>query len=708
VSEDDVEAPNTSRDPLAAQVISDISDEAPTDGREWVEFERRIQELHPLASIVTRTRKRDVKEHAATRKSYVVPCNWTDEEDSLYQRLVEGSTHYGWICERLTFGQVQRARQAASCLPAAAASHLNVVESDDEAVELTDILPSEASRSGQGNNRRSLSVTDSAPVSTDSKYNKFREILDLIWSEDPIAKVLVFTFFVGTAKYLETRLASEGFPALRIAGDIPSNPHLPDKDERGKRILQFKDDPSIRVLVSTEVGSEGLDFQFCHHLINYDLPWNPMVVEQRIGRIDRFGQASDVVNIHSLVVQGTVEDRILRRLYERIGIFEESIGDLEVILGETVSELQRDYVNGKLTPAEADARVEQAARAISQRRIDLDKLEEEAGELFGHEEFIRSEMERVGRLGRYVTGEAMLALLRTFLESNHPSVGLWEDVPEIHALRLTDDLRRDIQVAARGITQWFDRSLDDVLRFTFSGEIAFQHSDVELLNATHPLIRAAVTALTARLENAMSRVSQAVLQLAVDGDSELKEGLYFLAVFTHTVKGIRSRRLIETIAWSEDAILDQETGERVLHLVLERGSEWDTEQNAPALPAEVWSALLGEARRRYRALKAAEERENEALYFRRRSSLEAEFKYERQRKQARLRTAELRGKTRVIPAFRGQVQKVEADFAAKLSELDSNRPVTVLLSDPIAFCSVRVMRSVKQSRTRRKLAESSH
>ena len=64
---------------------------------------------------------------------------------------------------------------------------------------------------------------------------------------------------------------------------------------------KFHDDPNVRVLVSTEVGSEGLDFQFCHHLVNYDLPWNPMIVEQRIGRIDRYGQREAVVHIPPLV-----------------------------------------------------------------------------------------------------------------------------------------------------------------------------------------------------------------------------------------------------------------------------------------------------------------------------------------------------------------------------------------------------------------------
>ena len=75
------------------------------------------------------------------------------------------------------------------------------------------------------------------------------------------------------------------------------------------------------VLLSSRVGSEGLDFQFCHTVVNYDLPWNPMEVEQRIGRVDRIGQASDSIAIINFWTRGTIEERILRRLYDRIGIF---------------------------------------------------------------------------------------------------------------------------------------------------------------------------------------------------------------------------------------------------------------------------------------------------------------------------------------------------------------------------------------------------
>ena len=71
-------------------------------------------------------------------------------------------------------------------------------------------------------------------------------------------------------------------------------------------------------------------------MVNYDLPWNPMRVEQRIGRLDRYGQRANVIHIFNFSVADTIEERILARLYERIGIFEAAIGDLEVILGDEI------------------------------------------------------------------------------------------------------------------------------------------------------------------------------------------------------------------------------------------------------------------------------------------------------------------------------------------------------------------------------------
>lgn len=87
----------------------------------------------------------------------------------------------------------------------------------------------------------------------------------------------------------------------------------------------------IQVMIATEAGGEGINLQFCHHMINFDLPWNPMRVEQRIGRVHRLGQTHDV-NIFNLSTTGTIEEHILHLLHEKINMFEMVIGGLDVIL----------------------------------------------------------------------------------------------------------------------------------------------------------------------------------------------------------------------------------------------------------------------------------------------------------------------------------------------------------------------------------------
>lgn len=87
----------------------------------------------------------------------------------------------------------------------------------------------------------------------------------------------------------------------------------------------------VQAMIATEAGGEGINLQFCHHMINFDLPWNPMRVEQRIGRVHRLGQQNDV-NIFNLSTSGTIEEHILNLLHEKINMFEMVIGGLDVIL----------------------------------------------------------------------------------------------------------------------------------------------------------------------------------------------------------------------------------------------------------------------------------------------------------------------------------------------------------------------------------------
>ena len=109
-------------------------------------------------------------------------------------------------------------------------------------------------------------------------------------------------------------------------------------DEKEEAVRSFK--AQDQILISTEAGGEGRNFQFCHLMVNYDLPWNPMRIEQRIGRLDRIGQKLPV-RIYNLFCEETVEERVLEVLERRIGLFQESVGSLDPILGEVERDIER-------------------------------------------------------------------------------------------------------------------------------------------------------------------------------------------------------------------------------------------------------------------------------------------------------------------------------------------------------------------------------
>ena len=678
-----------SPDPLALQIIEELSAGSPQSRRAWVDLERRILALHPLSSVITRTRKREVQETAPIRKAQVQLCKWTEEEDLAYQQLVGVVGSHGWARQSLSLGQIQRARQAASSIHGTILHRTAIRTEDDEADEYTDIPPSEAP-TAPGSPGTALPPL---PV-RDSKFECLMQILKVVWDNDPRAKVLVFTYFVGTVKYLARRLTESGFRSLSISGEIPSDPRHPERDERGRRIKRFRDDPTVVALVSTEVGSEGLDFEFCQHVVNYDLPWNPMVVEQRIGRIDRYGQKAKSIYIHNLVVEDTVEQRILLRLYQRIGIFERSIGDLEAILGETVRELQRDFLSGVLTPEEAERRVEQAAKAIENRRIEFEKLEQHAAELFGHEEFIRDEIKRVQRLGRYLTGESIRSLLDTYFQSFHPDVRIWEeDTPGVFALRMTGGLAHDVRLAlAPG--QFCALPPDgSVLRFTTDGTIAYGDEEITLLNASHPLVQAAVGSLEATMTSPGALIGQATIVLDRNQDQSQFSGLYYVIVFAHQVTGIRARREIEAIVWSASGnrLLDSESAEHLLHLAVNKGEEWIHESPAPAVPSRVWEWMLSAALHSNKSLRERERLENEATYARRIAALDDEHHHVVSQIGSRRQTALERGRgPEIIRLFDAQIARAESRHKQRCSELEKSKAVTTELTSPIAACAIEV------------------
>jgi SNF2 family DNA or RNA helicase len=154
-------------------------------------------------------------------------------------------------------------------------------------------------------------------IESNTKAEKVMELIRNIQE-----KVIIFTEYRASQEYLLKYLKDRGITAVPYRGGM----------NRGKKDWMmdlFRN--RAQVLVATEAGGEGINLQFCHHIINFDLPWNPMRVEQRIGRVHRLGQTNDV-KIYNLSTQGTIEEHILNLLHEKINMFEAVIGELDTIL----------------------------------------------------------------------------------------------------------------------------------------------------------------------------------------------------------------------------------------------------------------------------------------------------------------------------------------------------------------------------------------
>lgn len=156
------------------------------------------------------------------------------------------------------------------------------------------------------------------------EHSKAKKTVELLKNIGDDEKVIIFTEYRASQLYLQWYLQQHGITSVPFRGGF----------KRGKKdwmIQLFRD--NAQVLIATEAGAEGINLQFCHHLINYDLPWNPMKIEQRIGRIHRFGQSNDV-KIYNMGIKDTIEEHIIQVLTKKIQLFENVIGELDAILSE--------------------------------------------------------------------------------------------------------------------------------------------------------------------------------------------------------------------------------------------------------------------------------------------------------------------------------------------------------------------------------------
>jgi SNF2 family DNA or RNA helicase len=265
-----------------------------------------------LNQLMVRRKRSETKINYTKRIPKVIPVDLTKEEMEVYQEMCDLIKKQYFS---VTGNEINGKLAVYAILPKITSSIASAKES------LTNMINNEKyHEKTKDRARRILNAYEN--LKTDSKINKLLDIVQDNFTNIPDSKMLIYTKHPTTLRYIAEKLRPLGLKVIEFVGGL-------DREEKTKRILEFK--KQAEIMISTETGCEGLNFQFCNSLINYDLPWNPMSVEQRIGRLDRIGQKRDM-NIYSLATKGTMEEHVVDLIINKMCCVGLVIGELPIIL----------------------------------------------------------------------------------------------------------------------------------------------------------------------------------------------------------------------------------------------------------------------------------------------------------------------------------------------------------------------------------------
>ena len=499
-----------------------------TSGTDSLALRAKIQynlsEMNPMNVIFSRTRKREVTQDwsQAERDPHTVRVDLTAAESQLYNEAIDDYVDEHTVYDE--YGRPQGGRLGLVTIKRQLASSIHAY-AEKEGMEKEEDFDDE-----------------------DSKFRALLGIIKEVFSHGH-KKIIVFAIFKKTLHYLHGQLAEEGYKSVMIYGDTKIN--------RAEVLNQFQYDDNIQVLLSSEVGSEGLDMQFCNTLVNYDLPWNPMVVEQRIGRIDRFGQESPKVHIYNIVVNESILEDIYERLLMRIGIFRESIGDLEAILDaelekggitirDAIKNMERDFYSDVLSVEEVERKQLEIEQAIENERLNLKKIEDGLTNTLTNDSYFKDDINRIINNNASVTKNELYQLIIQLLKDTLTTCEIRETIePGIYefvipksdsrVLKRFLDNNVPIDIDSQRLYNSFIGKIEDHLSFklTFDQELAFHDKRLEYINIYHPLIKAAVKWYSS---NQDKKKNTFFFELRSDNlPSEISRGQYMLGIYKVSV-----------------------------------------------------------------------------------------------------------------------------------------------------------------------------
>jgi SNF2 family DNA or RNA helicase len=272
---------------------------------------KRSEELQQkLNRVMIRNRREETKIDFTNREVHTNVFEPTDSEQELYDAVTEyvRSNYSSADARHLVLFTLQKE-----------------VVSSPYAVEKTiDRWVNDKEKRLSTRERQALTNIQSIVEDIDrtTKQQRLRHVIETVQEQVGTSRAVVFTQFRPTQEAIADSIRGLDLPVHIVNGDLSSK-------GKERKVAQFKDEGGI--MVATDSISEGRNMQFCNVLINYDLPWNPMKVEQRIGRVDRIGQEREV-HVFNMALEGTIEEHVLDKLFGKINLFNQSIGGLRDIL----------------------------------------------------------------------------------------------------------------------------------------------------------------------------------------------------------------------------------------------------------------------------------------------------------------------------------------------------------------------------------------
>ena len=664
-----------------APVFQSLYDRLREDGldhRDRVEIIHKLEGLYTFSGLINRTRRRDIGDFT-TRKPDTLTIDFTPDQKRLHDDLLNVVAGILARChgqQNVKFMMTTIRRQTASCLYGLAPlledmlngklSQLEVMEASDSGDEI-DLSFVEDVRS------EIESILDHARKLDphDPKVKAFVKVL-----QDKSAmennKALVFSTFRHTLGYLAAHVEKAGVRYGLVHGGIDHD----DRAEIRRRFALPKNAPeAIDILLSSEVGCEGLDFQFCNFLINYDLPWNPMKIEQRIGRIDRYGQKSEAVAIKNFVTPGTVDADIYERCLLRIGVFEHAVGGSEEILGTVTKEIRNIAESFSLTPEERARQLQQLADNQIRRINEERELEEKQAQLFGLNIPNQAWEDEISEADSFwLSPSSIKGAVATYLadrletETDH----ILGDRP-LKTLRLSQEARnrlledyrrlpRSIEPVAREWEKWL-KGGQPTLAVTFDQDAAAENPKAVHLSVVHPLVRQAARHLDLDEPGFCS--------VSVKSET-VAPGAYLFAIYRWSMRGIKPDQSLV-------AVCGDATVEASLFLLLQKATDAD----ATDLPSRrEFDGLDALHHRKWAAAKGDHADENRLVVEHRIQSLKVSHRARCGAIEEQISRAT---DDKISLMRKSELARANADFKRKVAELQQAKNAADVTASPVVL-----------------------